>query len=294
MTPKYQDYPFCRKELQYAGDLRKPIIPCLLTPDWLQSDWLGFLTAGLIWLDFRDVSDDNIEQKLQRMIDFIHILTQDAFKRNIVTPMISQEQKTIHMILMGRAGSGKSSLGNTILGEKQFDLHVSSHSAVNDKCKVGFRHFYRQHANLIVIDTPGFFKNEKDIEGSVRLAVNNGICAVLLTLSIDFGLTNQEEKMIDTLTDMYGDKIFRHMIIVFTGLDKIDEDLSTFIDQQCSSTLKKFLERCGNRYIAIDNNANATDKDEFVSKLIDIIMAISHSISHGSNLSTLVNSYIME
>ncbi|CAF1107198.1 unnamed protein product [Rotaria sordida] len=195
---------------------------------------------------------------------------------------------------MGRAGSGKSSLGNTILGEKQFDLHVSSHSAVNDKCKVGFRHFYRQHANLIVIDTPGFFKNEKDIEGSVRLAVNNGICAVLLTLSIDFGLTNQEEKMIDTLTDMYGDKIFRHMIIVFTGLDKIDEDLSTFIDQQCSSTLKKFLERCGNRYIAIDNNANATDKDEFVSKLIDIIMAMSHSISHGSNLSTLVNSYMME
>ncbi|CAF2623870.1 unnamed protein product [Rotaria sp. Silwood2] len=262
MTPKYQDYPFCRKELQYAGDLRKPIIPCLLTPDWLQSNWLGFLTAGLIWLDFRDISDDNIEQKLQRMIDFIHILTRDVFKKNV--------------------------------GEKQFDLHVSSHSAISDKCKVGFRHFYRQHADLIVIDTPGFFKNEKDIEEPVRLAINNGVCAVLLTLSIDFGLTNQEEKMIDTLTDMYGDKIFRHMIIVFTGLDKIDEDFSIFIDQQCSSSLKKFLERCFNRYIAIDNNANVTDKDEFISNLIDIVMRMSHSTSQGSDLSPLVNSYMIE
>ena len=79
MTPKYQDYPFCKKELQYASDLRKPLIPCLLTPGWQQSDWLGFVTAGLIWLDFRDLSENNFEKKLQRMIEFIHILTKDAF-----------------------------------------------------------------------------------------------------------------------------------------------------------------------------------------------------------------------
>ncbi len=87
MTPKYQDYPFCKKELQYASDLRKPVIPCLLTPNWQQSDWLGFITAGSIWLDFRDVSEDNLEKKLERMIDFIHILTRDAFKNGQQEPI---------------------------------------------------------------------------------------------------------------------------------------------------------------------------------------------------------------
>ncbi len=70
------------------------------------------------------------------MIDFIHILSEDAFKNaQQVALMTTQQEKTIHMILIGRASSGKSSLGNTILGEKQFDLCVSSHSAIGDKCK---------------------------------------------------------------------------------------------------------------------------------------------------------------
>lgn len=85
MTPKYQDNHFCQKELKYAADQRKPIIPCLMIPNWQQSDWLGLITAGLIWLDFRDVSDENIEKKLQRLTNFIDILTGDTFK-------IKQEQ----------------------------------------------------------------------------------------------------------------------------------------------------------------------------------------------------------
>ncbi len=89
--------------------------------------------------------------------------------------------------------------------------------------------------------------NAKDIEQSIRVAIGNGNCAILLALSLEFGLTNQEEKIIDILTDIYGDKIFQYMVIVFTGLDRIDADIQTFINEQCSSSLKKFLERCDNR-----------------------------------------------
>ncbi len=177
------------------------------------------------------------------------------------------------------------------MGEKQFDLCVSSHSAISDKCKVGFRYFHQHHAKLIVIDTPGFFNNEKDIERSVRVAIGNGICAILLTLSLEFGLTNQEEKIIDILTNMYGDKIFQYIIIVFTGLDRIERDIQTLINEQCSSSLKAFLERCGNRYIAINNNANVNEKDEFVSHLIELIMKISPVIYNGSGQSTFEELY---
>ncbi len=177
------------------------------------------------------------------------------------------------------------------MGEKQFDLCVSSHSAITDKCKVGFRYFHRQHANLIVIDTPGFFNNEKDIERSVRVAIGNGTCAILLALSFEFGLTNQEEKMIDILRNMYGDKIFQYIIVVFTGLDNIEGDIQTFISEQCSSSLKNFLERCGNRYMAINNNTNVNEKNEFISNLIELIMQISSPTCNGSDQSTFEELY---
>ena len=186
--------------------------------------------------------------------------------------VIPQQEKTIHMILIGRAGSGKTCLGNAILGERQFDLSVSTHSAIGEKCKVGFRYFHPQKAKLIVIDTPGFFNNEDDVQQSVRVAFSDGSCAILLLLSIEFGLTNQEEKMLDTLTNMYGETISHHIIVVFTGLDKIEGELQTFISEQCSSSLKHFLARCGHRYMGIKNNYDQpNDKDEFVSNLIHVI-----------------------
>ena len=172
-------------------------------------------------------------------------------------------------------------MGNTILGEKQFDLCVSSHSAINDKCKVGFRYFHPRNANLIVIDTPGFFTNEDDIEQSLRVAIDDGICAILLTLSLEFGLTNQEEKMIDFLKQRYGDKIFEYIIVVFTGLDKVQGDIRMLISGQCSSSLKKFLEQCGNRYVGIDNSATMENKDEFVSNLIELVMTLPSSSKDG-------------
>ncbi len=90
--------------------------------------------------------------------------------------------------------------------------------------------------------------------------------------------------MIDRLAHIYSDKIFQHIIIVFTGLDKLDVDFQTFISEQCSSSLKNFLERCGHRYIGINNNDNKNDKDRFVSNLIDIIMKMLSTTHTGREL----------
>ena len=41
-----------------------------MTLDWNQNDCLGLITAGLIWLDFRDVSNVNLDKKIQRLTSF--------------------------------------------------------------------------------------------------------------------------------------------------------------------------------------------------------------------------------
>ncbi|CAF1000830.1 unnamed protein product [Rotaria sordida] len=61
MTPDYQESDFCKQELQYAKQCNIPIIPLKLQEDWNPTSWLGFITAGLLWLDFYHIK--NFEEK---------------------------------------------------------------------------------------------------------------------------------------------------------------------------------------------------------------------------------------
>ncbi|CAF1377711.1 unnamed protein product [Rotaria sp. Silwood1] len=74
MTPKYQTSRNCEKELLYADRRRVPIIPCRLTRDWEPSTWLGLIIAGLVWIDFRDTTDINIDLKIDKLIEQIRIV----------------------------------------------------------------------------------------------------------------------------------------------------------------------------------------------------------------------------
>lgn len=112
--------------------------------------------------------------------------------------------------------SGKSSLGNTILGEKQFDITISSHSAISDQCKVGFRHLPHENKNLIVIDTPGFENNEEEIERSIQVTISGESHVMLLILDVDRGLTNDEEKLIYWLQPMA--KLYFNILLLFSQL----------------------------------------------------------------------------
>lgn len=53
MTPAYQASRSCKKELNYADSREVIIVPVMLANDWEASEWLGLLTAGLLWVDFR-------------------------------------------------------------------------------------------------------------------------------------------------------------------------------------------------------------------------------------------------
>jgi hypothetical protein len=77
LTPEYQDSLYCKKELTYAAQLRKPIIPCILTSQdntlhWKPTQWLGFTITDLLYLDFTDVNDQNFEIKCQQLINKIN------------------------------------------------------------------------------------------------------------------------------------------------------------------------------------------------------------------------------
>lgn len=74
MTQQYQNSRNCEKELLYAERRRVSIIPCRLTRGWEPSTWLGLVTAGLVWIDFRETTDGNVDVKIDKLIDQIRIV----------------------------------------------------------------------------------------------------------------------------------------------------------------------------------------------------------------------------
>ncbi len=78
ITPEYQESANCKKELTYAMQLHKPIIPCLLGSDeeenWRPSDWLGITIADLLYIDFSGIDKSNFASKCNELILKIHAL----------------------------------------------------------------------------------------------------------------------------------------------------------------------------------------------------------------------------
>jgi hypothetical protein len=93
LTPVYENSPLCERELTYAANLGKPIIPCIVgrtnafdnptndnddeeddgDDDWVPQGWLGILIADFHSADFNifnfeDVDKDNINQKCEQLI----------------------------------------------------------------------------------------------------------------------------------------------------------------------------------------------------------------------------------
>ncbi|KAM7438077.1 hypothetical protein ABFA07_012383 [Porites harrisoni] len=54
MTSDYCGSRNCKKELNYADGQTKSIVPVMCEKGFKAQGWLGIITAGLLWIDFRD------------------------------------------------------------------------------------------------------------------------------------------------------------------------------------------------------------------------------------------------
>ncbi|CAF3963086.1 unnamed protein product, partial [Rotaria sordida] len=70
-----------------------------------------------------------------------------------ITAQATGANNEIRMILLGKTGTGKSSVGNTILGAKLFEAKLNP-NGVTKQCGSGTRDFEKKR--LFIVDTPGF------------------------------------------------------------------------------------------------------------------------------------------
>ncbi|XP_016407637.1 GTPase IMAP family member 4-like [Sinocyclocheilus rhinocerous] len=166
----------------------------------------------------------------------------------------SSKPTELRIVLLRKTGVGKSSAGNTILGESIFKYKKSLNS-VTKCCSVG--RSVVKGRTLSVIDTPGFFdttlpreKMTVEMANSVFLPAP-GPHAFLFVLPVD-RFTKQEEQVLAQIQMIFGEDVLTYLIILFTNGDDIDpETFGTEVNGH--NILRPIVERCQGRFHVFTN-----------------------------------------
>ncbi|XP_077463602.1 GTPase IMAP family member 8-like [Stigmatopora argus] len=197
--------------------------------------------------------------------------------REQIKARISENQpiNTLQMVLLGSRFVGKTSVGKTILGIKDYENEPTTFSKI--------LHGTADNTEITIVDTPGWRKGfpasdtPQTIKDEVLLSLfkcQTEPHVFLLVIDADASFNHSHLGAAITHVELLGGSVWKHTMVVFTRGDWLgSRSIEEYIEGE-GRPLQSLVERCGNRYHVMDN-MNADDSSHVLELLEKIKLTLA-------------------
>ena len=212
--------------------------------------------------------DDEVERQLRDAAKPMNDITETDRKPSVGEPSISNMVKQKNVIVLGKSGSGKSSLGCVLLGkygEDGFEVDDSKESCTRTVSDMESNTRKIKYYDTVGIDTKAFKENtgasttnEKIIEYLIEIwkkVGNDGLHAILFTLNFQERCSALDAKLAKfAAANLFSGDISRRVLLIMTNSPEIyyssDEKAKGYLEREC----KKAGNHFNKFYDLVDND----------------------------------------